>query len=1089
MNKLARVLAILIGVSAIWLLRPDVARADTPMTITTVITEVTASRVWVGGMGCSGYPSADWTPVYTTNMVVADNNYGGWLKESYTGNFTCGSNKLIVDFGDIYTATSLSVHNYGNMTVKTTHVYQCASANCWANPTAGEWQSGGDYGWWYPQVITPTWSGVSASSSIPTRYWYWEWGIETGDANGVYLNIDAIKLILATPITTTTVITVPDCIAITNSHFISGTTGWMTASVTTAPSEAVFGAGGAVWQSYTSTNIISNGGFESGVSGWGSSWGDTVASTNSGYSGKGMLVTSAGASGLAVWRDYTVSANTDYSLSVTMKASSSITYSLQVGMFTTGWGQLSAVNVTRDDNWHTYTVNANSGTNTTIRLLFGRGSSINVAGQTFTVDDVKLVRASSIPITATAHWIGRSNETFPVNATIGISSSTGITSTMHSFSGVQSEYYDTLSGDFANGYDVIVTADKGFALDYLCLDFSGGSASGGSSTTCYTVDDGEFDGDGSEWTLSEATIADGELSLNADGSASQQVALEANQQYTVVMSATFAGASDLAVTLGDTTDAFTIPVAASLDYQKVFTTGATITDSIIGLSSDGGQVGVSYICFSQAERLYGECLPVIQNGSFETADGWIWRNGAVWNDVAGNAYIPVTDGGTWSNYGLGAIGQYPLQGTIPDLLPGEFLILQFDARSSDTAGVTARLYDRSINNSAVITYTASTGNQYTRYQVPANTMAGREGSGVELVFANTSAISAGYTSTVGVFVDNVCLYLSDTAPQIPVISPTYNGYAGGLPFTCGTVSAWLKTITGIDFPALEAMTAPSIWDVDQWVPWLASRLWVNAGHPLACILISLFNNSSVLSVINFFDWVVRQLQAIFTWQSGWWGSILLTLFGWLAWFRSGQFTWLEFLGAVITWLWDGLMNLMAWLSGSIIARIMGIVNTLIVAWNTLLPAIRTVIGYVADIFIGIWNMVAPWLGSVFSLAGLVLGLFGLIGPMILSIAGPIWQIVYTLFMLLSHNFTQTVGIPFNLYQAFDNSVNGEPFVFIPTCSDGGDLWCNFIFGIQLVNNIAGQSLMYPIVIVLIILLTIYVIRKHIWETLKPPGFH
>lgn len=34
MNKLARVLAILIGVSAIWLLRPDVARADTPMTIT-----------------------------------------------------------------------------------------------------------------------------------------------------------------------------------------------------------------------------------------------------------------------------------------------------------------------------------------------------------------------------------------------------------------------------------------------------------------------------------------------------------------------------------------------------------------------------------------------------------------------------------------------------------------------------------------------------------------------------------------------------------------------------------------------------------------------------------------------------------------------------------------------------------------------------------------------------------------------------------------------------------------------------------------------------------------------------------------------
>lgn len=997
MNKLARVLAILIGVSAIWLLRPDVARADTPMTITTVITEVYATNIAMTGMSCSNSPG-DWTPTYTTSIIGApDNNYGGWLKTTYTGNAgTCGSINFTADFGDVYTGSSIAVLNYGTMTDRDPASKQCGSTNCWTDLNAAEWSATPGSADWYGQIITPTWSSVSVNSAAPIRYWNFLMNGESGDANGVYLNMDAIKLVLSAPITLTEVITVPDCTTITNSHFISGTTGWTASNVITAPSEVIFETGGLVAQSVDMT----------------------------------------------------------YAPSIT---------------------------------------------------------------------DV------------TVHWVGRSTETHPVNATVTISTTGGSASVIQEFSGQKLVLYDNISGDFSGDFEVIATADAGFALDYLCVKF--GSEGG---ETCYTVDDASFDS-GEPWTLTgSASVAGGSLSLGAGAEAAQSVSLTPGT-YTVVMSSTFAGAGDLSVGLGDHTEVITLPVGASLSYQQDFdvTGGDTLS-----LSSTSGGVSVQYLCFNEQTRAYGECLPVIPNGEFDTNTAWQYRNGAVWNNVAANAFIPAISGGTFGNVGLGAVGQYPLNGMLPDLLPGEFLILQFDARSIDNGIVTARMRDINLADSVAITATFPTENQYTRYQVPVSQLAGHDGATMDLGFFNTGLITAttGTTATdIAVFVDNVCLYLSNEEPQLPVTNPIYGGYNGGLPFTCGTVSQWLYELTGINFPELETMEMPAAWEFSNWVPWLAGRLWVNIGKPIACLLVSLFNSSPFMSIINFLNWLVASVLGIIGWLAGWFFSILNNfmafagginnlgkvflwnigniiiwlrenytntaawawamimsvmdiVLSWLNWFKvvfstmldrliyffeviGNWFLWVwnnyltalnwcwDALRQFPGWLWDGLIAVTQWLSGAIIAGVTDLFNVLIQMWNWIAP----LFGNMSQIFDTIWQLLQA------------------VGENVIGIVTGLWGTFTTLAEIMFENFSETIGLPMEFYNAFNDAVSSEPFVFIPDCSTGGTLWCNFIFGIQLVNYITGQSIMYPIVIVLIIILTIIVIQKHVWETIKPPG--
>lgn len=1122
------------------ILSPAIAHADTPITTTTVITEVYASNIYLTGMSCSGYPSADWTPVYSTSIKgKEDNNFGGWVKGTYTGAWpTCDNYKIIADFGNVYTATSVRMRYYGNMTMRIPFSKYCASTDCWQNPDSASWNSTFGSAWWYSPTITPTWSGVQISdTSAPTRYWMAQIGGETGDAAGAYLSLDAVKIALAEPITTTTVITVPDCTVITNSHFISGTTGWTTSNVITAPSEAIFEAGGQVAQSVdvTYTNLITNGTFENGVSGWLTSWGDTIGA-GTGYTGNGLAITAAGTTGLGAKIYVNVRPNTNYSYFFRIKPDSALTRTVHAGLHTTGYSILGRSTIDGTGQWSTYTGTANSGSNTTIIFLVICG---NCGSGAIYLDDVVVVQGESIPTSAMVRWVGRSTETFPVNATVTLNTTTGSGSATRQFSGLKQEFTDVISGYFASDYEIVINADQGFALDYVCVT-PGGTAGSTGAETCYTVDDASFDS-GEPWTLTAATISGGAVTLNAWGSAAQTVSLSPGMQYTVVMSAAFAQAGDLSITLGDHTEEITIPIAASLNYQQVF---SVTSGDQLELSSTSGGVSVQYICYNEQARAYGECLPLIPNGEFDANTDWQYRNGAVWNNVAANAFIPAIAGGTFGNVGLGAVGQYPLQGMLPDLLPGEFLILQFDARSTDNGIVTARIRDIGIDDPVTITYTAATKNQYTRYQVPVSQLAGHDGAAMDIGFFNTGLLTSttATTTDIAVFVDNVCMYLSNEEPQLPVTNPIYGGYNGGLPFTCGTVSQWLYGLTGINFPELEAMSPPSAWEFSNWVPWLAGRLWVNVGKPLSCLLVSLFNSSSFMSAINFLNWLAVSVSSIVNWLSSWFlsglgyilslatgflnlGKILLwdisniinwiansytlltnyglavvlavmgSIIGWLAWFRdlmASQYRYIDWIWTHIAdfpgWLWDGLVALFYWVSGEIIVQLITLLNLLIAAWNLFLPGLRGFFEFLLNLLVDFWNMLAPMFGSMSGIFDVMWNLLVAVGENVIGIVTGLWGTLTTLGAIMFENFGETIGMPMSFYNAFNNAVSSEPFVFIPTCSAGGELWCNFIFGIQLVNQIAGQSIMYPIVIVLIIILTIITIQKHIWETIKPPGF-
>jgi len=913
------------------------------------------------------------------------------------------------------------------------------------------------------------------------------------------------------------------CDTVTNAHFDDGLTGWDVTNVITAPSEAIFEAGGSVSQAGVSvmeeaTNFVKNPAYANNVTDdWGlqqlGAGGATVTHTMDTFATGGAYASIYGGAGGYRYRNTTaivVGDGESINISVRARNINGIQFLFEIRSLLTNTSPRSMLIVS--DGWNTYSLNWTNDTGVSASVVVWLASYIG--GGDVDVDWVQITKtAYQLPFfygdmdtavwdgtehaststgygieesTVTAHWIGRSDTTHAVNATVSISSAIGIDSATHEFTAVKTEHSDELAINSVGDYSVIVEADEGFALDYLCLEFEDPTVIGG-ETVCYTVDDASFDDDSGAWTLTDADITSGSLEIDTGGSASQSVLLDANSQYTVVMSSTFNSASDLSITLGDYTDVLTIPIAASVSYEQVFTTGATITDSIISLASTAGDVDIHYICFEQVDRAYGVCLSLVQNGEFESDDYWLWRNGAMWNNIAANGFLPALDNATWEDYNLSAVGQKPLTGYVPEISDGEYLILQFDARSSEPGYITARIRDLGFSEPLTLTFTADTSNQYTRYEMPVSLLSGHDGELLELGFFNVGGTTDEYTSTAGIFVDNVCLYLSNEEPQLPVISPTYGGYAGGLAFTCGTVSEWLYELTGINFPALEEMEAPSIWNVDDWVPWLASRLWVNVGHPLACILISLFNNSSVLSVINWFDWAVRTAEQFPTWLAAWWNSALLSIFMWFAWFQTGQHTWMEFFGLLVSWLWDSLINLGAWLAGSINAQITGLINTIIAAWNMLMPGIRGAVSSVMDLMVELWNMVAPYIGYVVGFAALMFSLLALIGPAILAFIGPIWTIISTLVSLLYHNFSLTLNLPVNIYRAFDASVNGEAFVFVPTCSEGGDYWCNFIFGIQVVNNIAGQSIIYPIVIVLIIVLTATVIGKHVWETVRPPG--
>jgi len=622
---------------------------------------------------------------------------------------------------------------------------------------------------------------------------------------------------------------------------------------------------------------------------------------------------------------------------------------------------------------------------------------------------------------------------------------------------------------------------------------------------CELVTDADFT-DETYWDLfNGATITNSVLSLAGVDYAEQIISgtVEAGRDYTVVLTATGTTtetdilAIELVGTGGLITETLTLTDTTTA-YSLTISTGPTISEPRLRLLMYAGSGDIDYICLSLNlfTAVHGECLTdVIDGGEFTTAVDaayWLFVNGATHNEAGGNAWLPHIISGTIDNGYTSAVGRPTLTGTPPELEEDEYLILEFDVKSLGGDGaIIARYRNDSITDSVIITYTFDTASDYYTYQTDFGFLAG-DVSNIEVGFYNASYV---VTETTGLFLDNICLFVSNQPPADPMLS---DGYLVGfnLP-TCVNLTSWLSATLNVDLASLETMESPSVWDPEDWVPWLASRLWVYAIKPLICFLLILFNILG-LSFLNWLAWVVRQPDIVFAWAGGWIAYFLYDLGRWLLWFSSPLIRALAFLyaittswqatlawlGSVVSWLLDLATAIVFWLIGYWIAEFLTVINVLIAAWNLLLPSVSSVASEIVDLAVTIWNdWLVPWLenfGAIGQFLIFLISHIGLLGYLIVLFFNTIWHFVIMIWGFL----TGAADLPLTFYQAFNNSINGPAFELLNCNGDVSNYWCLGLAGLVIVDESIAHSFLYPMVIIGIILATILIFWRYIWDLIS-----
>jgi hypothetical protein len=293
------------------------------------------------------------------------------------------------------------------------------------------------------------------------------------------------------------------------------------------------------------------------------------------------------------------------------------------------------------------------------------------------------------------------------------------------------------------------------------------------------------------------------------------------------------------------------------------------------------------------------------------------------------------------------------------------------------------------------------------------------------------------------------------------------------------------------------MEEPSIWDADEWVPWLASRLWVYAIKPLICFLLILANLFG-LSFLNWIYWFVDQPDLILAWLGGWVGYFIGDFASWLLWFSSPLASTLSFLyailsnwqttlsyiGAIASWLLDLLEALFYWIVGYWLGQFTSIINALLFAWNLLLPSIGSVIGSIVDLLVSIWNgSLVPWLEDLGAVGQFILFLIsqiGILGDLIIFFFQTVWYFAVMIWGFI----TGAADLPLTFYQAFNSSINDDAYVLLSCNGDITSDWCLALAGLVIVDEAISHSFLYPLVIIGIILATIVIFWRHIWALIS-----
>jgi hypothetical protein len=491
----------------------------------------------------------------------------------------------------------------------------------------------------------------------------------------------------------------------------------------------------------------------------------------------------------------------------------------------------------------------------------------------------------------------------------------------------------------------------------------------------------------------------------------------------------------------------------------------TVTIPYVFLRAPAGAVSVYEVCVTGYTTStvttipIGQCLTLVQNPNFDDEYGWHYGNGATHNPTALNAWLPYVISGTWENTGLSVVGQ-AITDTLPGVEAGQALALSFKARSIDGKGYVTAVLEDVVGTR----HTLATDEFYQTYTLDVTALA--SATTPSLYFVNTGYQ---YGSEQGVFIDEVCLFITNSFTQTAVnTSPNQVNTS----LSCWNISYWLSDTLGIDFPGLETIVndGVSIWDAENWVSWLGAQLWTNAAKPIVCVMLAMLRTQFFLDIMNVAQWI---------------GGAIVSLANWLAeiW-TAGLLAWLDWNGRVVVMIWQWFASGARWLLdltwqgiqyavGSLVWWALFLFNFAVKAWNLLLPSLSLTGGQIMDSVVGMWNWLAEFLSEIW-------GWFSFGWNTVLDVLWGLWDTFYLTLQILWNSFSDISEFPLTFYQNFNNGINGSIIEILPQCTTGsGEDWCMIVVGFEVVNQTVSHTIAYPLVIISIIGLTILIFWSHI----------
>lgn len=549
------------------------------------------------------------------------------------------------------------------------------------------------------------------------------------------------------------------------------------------------------------------------------------------------------------------------------------------------------------------------------------------------------------------------------------------------------------------------------------------------------------------WLLDgTAVITDGVLTLGPGDIAAQNLTLTANRTYNAVISATAAisVSTPLNVTLGTVSQ--TLTIAEPGLYTATFTTPSNLAGPIVYSLENGGfvDIGIDYTCVFLADGADGEVSCIApRNGNFDTAQDWYWYRNAAWDQFSKKAALPYNEGGEMD----ASLVQASIPYTMPTLTGTQYLILGYQAQTADEVGLISSKVGASENEQQLhpIPY---------NYEVDISTQAGQS---VEIAFADSG--------TSDLLLDNVCIFLSDTPPALPTPSDP-DGIGGGVDFgfnyTCSDVPAILAGF-GINVYGAQATfeAGVSVWEPQNYIPWLAAALWVNAARPITCLIVEEMRliagviQQQINEFLNVSNWFIRTTQVEVVWLQQ--GALHLknTFFGVAQFGRNIASGWLNWSARTVRDLWNG---------GRVVLSntINDASNTFIRIWNeSVLPVLQ--------LYVSSFNAQVDVNQNPGGLPG-----FGL-----LDFIWAIFSLLWWLGVWIWENVIMVGSLPITFYHAFDGGINATGYDLV-SCSSQ-NFWCVFLTGVQLINQLIGQSILYPAVIVGCLVGSLFIFWNNIME--------